>query len=141
MPTSQRTVQVCLFIVAAIGLSGGTVQMILGQPETTPRLDNLHRFMAGIYLAMGIICFWMALTVRRQGTLVYLVALGIFLGAVGRLLSISKVGLPDPAALWIGYLVPELVLPVIIAAAHWMTRQRAHPLFGDDIETAVTGLD
>src|SRR4029450_976771 len=44
---SQRIVQVCLLIVAAIALFGGAVQMVLGQPDTTPRLDNVDRFMAG----------------------------------------------------------------------------------------------
>ena len=48
MPTSQRIAQVCLYLVAAIALVGGTVQMVLGQPETTPRLDNVHRFLAGV---------------------------------------------------------------------------------------------
>lgn len=38
---SQRVVQGCLLVLAAIALSGGALQMYLGQPETTPRLDNL----------------------------------------------------------------------------------------------------
>jgi hypothetical protein len=51
MPISQRVVQVCLFLVAAIAMLGGTLQMFLGQPDTLPRLDNVHRFMAGVYLS------------------------------------------------------------------------------------------
>ena len=51
MPIPQRIVQICLFIVAAIALFGGTVQMFLGQPETTPRLDNVHRFAFGVLMA------------------------------------------------------------------------------------------
>jgi hypothetical protein len=80
MPASQRTVQICLFILAAIGLFGGCLQMSLGQPDTTPRLDNVHRFLAGIYLGCGIIALWAAVTVRRHGTLIYLLALGVSLG-------------------------------------------------------------
>ena len=118
MPTSQRIVQVCLFIVAAIAFVGGTVQMVLGQPETTPRLDNVHRFLAGVYFSVGLISFWAAWTIRRQGTLVYLLALGVFLAGCGRLLSISQVGLPTPHAVWLGYLIPELALPFVIALAH-----------------------
>lgn len=125
MPATQRIVQVCLFLVAAIALFGGTVQLLLGQPETTPRLDNVHRFMGGVYLSMGVISFWAAVTVRQQQTLVYLIAFGVLMAAVGRLLSISKVGLPEPASLWLGYLVPELVFPVIIAAAHWATGRQS----------------
>ena len=71
---SQRIVRICLFLVAAIALSGGALQLWLGQPETTPRLDNVHRFMAGVYFSTGVISLWTALTIRRQGTLVYLLA-------------------------------------------------------------------
>ncbi|MSQ55024.1 MAG: DUF4345 domain-containing protein [Betaproteobacteria bacterium] len=125
MPASQRAVQVCLFLVAAIAISGGTLQMVLGQPDTSPRLDNVHRFMAGVYFSTGLINFWAATTIRRQATLVYLLALGVFLAGIGRLVSISQVGLPEPAAVWLGYLVPELLLPVIIAVAHTATHRAA----------------
>jgi Domain of unknown function (DUF4345) len=116
---SQIVVRVCLFLVAGIAMFGGTLQLVLGQPETSPRLDNVHRFMAGAYLASGIISLWAAITIRQQGTLVYLLALGVLLAGVGRLVSISRVGMPKPAAVWLGYLVPELVLPVVIALAHY----------------------
>jgi hypothetical protein len=119
LTASQTTVQVCLFLVAAIAIFGGSLQMILGQPDTSPRLDNVHRFMAGVYLSTGVISLWAAITVRQQGTLVYLLALGVLLAGVGRLVSISKVGLPKPAAVWLGYLVPELLIPFIMAGAHY----------------------
>jgi len=125
MPTSQRVVQVCLFLVAAIAMLGGTLQMYLGQPDTSPRLDNVHRFMAGVYFSTGLINLWAAATIRRQGTLVYLLALGVLLAGVGRLVSISQVGLPEPAAVWLGYLIPELLLPVVIAVAHTATNRNA----------------
>ena len=118
MPLSQRITQVCLFLVAAIALVGGTVQMVLGQPETSARLDNVHRFMAGVYFSMGFITLWAAWTIRRQGTLVYLLALGVLLAGIGRLVSIAIVGLPSPTLVWLGYLVPELVLPFVIALSH-----------------------
>lgn len=118
LTTSQIVVQVCLFIVAAIAMIGGALQMALGQPNTAPRLDNVHRFMAGVYFSTGAINLWAAWTIAEQGTLVYLLALGVFLAGVGRLVSIAKVGVPKPAAVWLGYLVPELMLPFIIAVAH-----------------------
>lgn len=116
---SQLVVQICLFLVAAIAILGGTLQMILGQPDTKPRLDNVHRFMAGVYLSTGIINLWAAITIREQGTLVYLLALGVLFAGIGRLVSISKVGLPKPAAVWLAYLIPELTLPFIITIAHY----------------------
>ena len=118
MPFSQRVVQVCLFILAAIAMSGGTLQMYLGQPDTLPRLDNVHRFMAGVYLSTGVIALWAGITVREQDTLIYLLAFGVLMAAIGRLVSISKVGLPEPYVVWLAYLIPELVLPVIMVLAH-----------------------
>jgi hypothetical protein len=120
---SQRIVQICLFLFAAIGLVGGCLQMYLGQPETTPRLDNVHRFLAGIYFGCALISLWAAITVRQQSTLVFLLALGVFLGGVGRLISISQVGLPQPSGVWLGYLIPELVLPCIAVAAQMATNR------------------
>lgn len=117
---SQLVVRICLVLVAAIAMFGGAVQMFLGQPDTSPRLDNVHRFMAGVYFSTGVINLWAAITIRQQDTLVYLLALGVLLAGVGRLVSIGKVGLPKPTAVWLGYLIPELILPFIIAIAHYM---------------------
>jgi hypothetical protein len=119
LTVSQIVVRVCLFLVAAIAISGGVLQMVLGQPDTSPRLDNVHRFMAGVYLSTGFIALWAGITVRQQGTLVYLLALGVLLAGVGRLVSMSKVGLPKPAGVWLGYLVPELLIPFVMAGAHY----------------------
>ena len=116
---SQLVVRICLFLVAAIAMAGGTLQMVLGQPDTEPRLDNVHRFMAGVYFSTGLINLWAGITIRQQGTLIYLLAFGVLLAGCGRLLSISRVGLPKPAAVWLGYLIPELLLPFIIAGAHY----------------------
>jgi hypothetical protein len=117
---SQHIVQVCLFLVAAIAILGGSLQFYLGQPDTSPRLDNVHRFMAGVYFSTGVICLWAGITVRQQGFLVYLLALGVLLAGVGRLVSIAKVGLPSPRAVWLGYLIPELAIPFVLAGAHWL---------------------
>lgn len=119
LTVGQHIAQAGLILAAAIAIFGGSLQMYLGQPDTSPRLDNVHRFMAGVYLATGIICLWAGLTIRQQGFLVYLLALGVLLAGVGRLVSIGKVGLPKPTAVWLGYLIPELVLPFIIAGAHY----------------------
>lgn len=117
---SQIVVRACLLLVAAIAVFGGALQMYLGQPQTEPRLDNVHRFMAGVYLSTGILCLWAGVTIRNQGTLVYLLALGVLLGGIGRLVSMSRVGLPKPTAVWLGYLIPELTLPFVICSVHYL---------------------
>jgi uncharacterized protein DUF4345 len=124
MPISQRIVQACLLLFAAIALSGGALQFYLGQPETTPRLDNVHRFLAGIYFGCGLICLWAAITVRQHGTLVLLIGLAVFIAGSGRLVSMSIVGLPEPPALWLGYLVPELLMSQIMIAAQLVVNRQ-----------------
>jgi hypothetical protein len=124
MPANQRVVQICLFLLTAIALFGGTLQMSLGQPETTPRYDNLHRFMAGMYLGCGIIALWAAVTIRQQGTLIYLIALVVGIAGIGRLISMAKVGVPEPPALWIGYAAVELIFPLVIGLAHFLATRR-----------------
>ena len=125
MRGSQRVVQVCLFVIAAIAMLGGALQMFLGQQDTSPRLDNVHRFMAGVYFSTGAINLWAGITIRQQGTLVYLLALGVLLAGMGRLVSISQVGVPEPSVVWLGYLVPELLLPAVIAVAHFVAKRRS----------------
>ena len=123
LPT-QRIAQICLFLFAAIAIFGGTLQMYLGEPDTTPRLDNIHRFLAGVYLACGLICFWAAWTVQQQNTLVFLIALAGIFGATGRLISMSKVGLPEPSTPWIIYILVELVVPLIIVISQMITNKK-----------------
>ncbi len=121
---SQRITQVCIILFAAIAIFGGILQMYLGEPETSPRLDNIHRFMAGIYLTCGIISFWTAITINSQNTLIYFIALGGLLGASGRLISMQKVGIPEPSTLWLIYLSSEIILPIIIFIAHNQTNKK-----------------
>ena len=98
--------------------------MYLGEPDTTQRLDNIHRFLAGVYLACGFICFWAAWTVQQQNMLVFLIALAGILGATGRLISMSKVGLPEPSTPWIIYVLVELVVPAIIIISQMVTNRK-----------------
>ena len=121
---SQRIVQIFLFVFAAIAIFGGTLQMYLGQPDTTPRLDNIHRFMAGVYLACGFICLWTAWTVRQQNALVVLIALAGIFGATGRLISMARVGIPEPNGVWIGYVAVEIIVPVIIIFSQLTTNRK-----------------
>ena len=121
---SQRVIQVCLFLLAAIAFLGGTLQMVLGQPETTPALDNVHRFLAGIYFSMGPIAIWVAATIKRHNTLVFLLAFTALMGGIGRLISMSIVGLPDSR--FLVYLIPELSVPFIMIAAQVATNRAQH---------------
>ena len=123
---SQRIIQVCLFLLATITLFGGSLQMYLGQPETTARLDNIHRFMAGVYFSMGPIAIWTAITIRRHNTLIFFLSFSVFMAGVGRLISMSVVGLPGE--IFLIYLAPELCLPLIMFISQIIVNKKINKL-------------
>jgi hypothetical protein len=47
------------------------------------------------------------------------------LASCGRLLSIRIVGLPEPPPVWLGHLVPEMLVPMVLAAAHFTANRSA----------------
>ena len=112
---AQRIIQTCLFLLALITLYGGALQMYLGEPETTARLDNIHRFMAGVYFSMGPLAIWVAITVRKQNELIYFLSFSVFMAGLGRLISMSIVGLPSK--IFLIYLIPELIFPIIMTVS------------------------
>ncbi|MGH8798410.1 MAG: DUF4345 family protein, partial [Caldimonas sp.] len=139
MLASQLVVQVCLFIVAAIAMTGGTLQMVLGQPDTAPRLDNVHRFMAGVYFSTGVISLWAALTIREQGTLVYLLALGVLLAGSALIFQVwqGTLAIPHMTELrfgWASFLevlrqaITSFVIAVLVLAGAGLLAFLATPL-------------
>ena len=112
LSTYQLIIQICLFLLAAISLFGGALQMYLGEPETSPRLDNIHRFMAGVYFSMGPLAIWVAITIRKHNHLIFFLAFSVLMAGIGRLISMRIVGLPGE--IFLIYLIPELSLPFIM---------------------------
>ena len=109
---NRLIIQICLFLLAAISLFGVALQMYLGEPETSPRLDNIHRFMAGVYFSMGPLAIWVAITIRKHNHLIFFLAFSVLMAGIGRLISMSIVGLPSE--IFLIYLIPELSLPFIM---------------------------
>ncbi len=123
LPT-QRVVQVCLFLFAAIALSGGLRQIWLGLPGGPPRLDNNHRFLAGVLFGLGVICLWAALTIRTQGALVHAISATSVAAGIGRIVSMAQVGTPDPKLEFYSALAVELIVPVVMSLSQRATQAR-----------------
>jgi hypothetical protein len=115
---ANTIVRVCLLLVTAIALGDGLQQLVWGAPAGAADADNLHRFMAGIYIGWAPLFAWVAATIRWQGVLVYFLAVPIFLGGVGRLFSFAQHGMPSPAGVFLASALLELILPVVIIWAH-----------------------
>jgi hypothetical protein len=59
-----------------------------------------------------------AATIRWQGVLVYFLAVPIFLGGVGRLVSFARDGMPSPAGVFLASALLEFIRPIVIVWAH-----------------------
>jgi hypothetical protein len=111
-------VRVCLLLAAAIALGDGLLQLARGGPTGMAEADNAYRFVAGVYVGWVPLFAWAAATIRQQGVLVYFLAVPIFLGGVGRLVSFAQDGMPSPAATFLASAALEFILPIVIVWAH-----------------------
>ena len=126
---AETIVRVCLALATAIILAGATLQIVRGAPGGDATADHVHRFMAGVYIGWAPLFFWAAVTIRSQGVLVYFLAVPIFFGALGRVLSIAQNGLPDRPAEFLSFGALEFILAFVIVGAHSAAlRTRRMPL-------------
>ncbi|MGW3150621.1 DUF4345 domain-containing protein [Streptomyces sp. NPDC001177] len=115
---ANTIVRVCLLLAAAIALGDGLRQMAQGGPAGTADADNAHRFLAGVYVGWAPLFAWVAATIRWQGVLVYFLAVPIFLGGIGRLVSFTRHGMPSPAGVFLASALLDFVLSIVIVWAH-----------------------
>ncbi len=91
-----------------IGMSGisDPIYASLGLPAN-PLLDSNLRFFAGVWLGLGLAILWLIPKIE-QHTLLFRVIWGmIFIGGIGRIVSMLFVGLPP--APFIGFTILEIV--------------------------------
>ncbi|GAA4547137.1 DUF4345 domain-containing protein [Streptomyces collinus] len=112
---ANTIVCVCLLLATAIALGDGLQQLAQGGPADA---DNAHRFLAGVYIGWAPLFAWAAATIRRQGVLVYFLAVPIFLGGVGRLVSFGQYGIPSPEGVFLASALLEFILSIVIVWAH-----------------------
>lgn len=95
----EIALQILLSIVALICLLGGMNLLIKGagsfMPEKTatlPILDNLFRFLSGIYFSLGFLMAYVVFHFHEINNLVYFIGLVVIFSGLGRLYSRLKVG-------------------------------------------------
>lgn len=95
----ELSLQILLGMVAMICLLGGMNLLLKGTtsflPENIPRqaiLDNLFRFLSGIYIGMGILLVWVIFNISQINSLVYFLGMVVVFSGLGRLYSRIKVG-------------------------------------------------
>jgi hypothetical protein len=112
---ADTVVRVCLLLATAIALGDGLQLLAQGSPADA---DNVHRFMAGVYIGWAPLFFWTAATIHRQGALAYFLAVPIFLGGVGRLVSFAQNGIPSPVGVFLASALLDFALSIVIVRAH-----------------------
>jgi len=86
-----------------------------------PVLDSNLRFFGGLWLGLGVALVWLLPRIESESALFRAVWGAIFLGGIGRALSILLIDLP-PAA-FVGFTILELVgAPLFI---YWQSRVAA----------------
>ena len=95
----ELTLQILLGGVSLICLLGGINLLLKGAgsflPDTIttpPYLDNLFRFMSGIYLGLGFLMAWVVFNIHQTGDLIYFIGIVVAFSGLGRLYSRIKVG-------------------------------------------------
>lgn len=95
----EITLQILLSLVSLICLLGGMNLLLKGAgsflPETvdaTPVLDNLFRFLSGIYFSLGFLMAYVVLNFHQINDLIYFIGIVVVFSGIGRLYSRIKVG-------------------------------------------------
>ena len=123
---SRRILQIVTAILSIVPIATGVIGMTglsdplyaaMGLPGNG-LLDSNLRFFAGVWLGMGIAMLWLIPRIESQTALFRAIWIAIFVGGIGRLLSMVLIGLPPVP--FIGFTILEIVgAPIFIA---WQSR-------------------
>ncbi|AHI67525.1 DUF4345 domain-containing protein [Burkholderia thailandensis] len=114
---SKRILQIATAILAAVPVATGALGMMgihdplyasLGVAlPADATLDGNLRFYAGVWFGLGLGAFWTIPNIERNGVLFRALWTMIFVGGIGRLISLVSLG--APFAPFIGFTVLEIV--------------------------------
>ncbi len=99
---NKRPLQIVSAIMGTVPVITGLVQMMgihdplyasLNLPADAT-LDSNMRFLAGVWLGLGLASWWLVPRITEQTVLFRFLWLMIFLGGIGRLVSMVSVGMP-----------------------------------------------
>jgi multisubunit Na+/H+ antiporter MnhG subunit len=99
---SRRHLQIAMVVLGAVPVLTGLIGLtglddpLYARLHLTPdaTLDSNLRFYSGVWLGLGLAAWWLVPRIERETSLYRALWLMIFLGGVGRLLSLASAGLP-----------------------------------------------
>ncbi len=123
----KRILQVILAVIGLIAVITGALGVAAGittnlgdfyaisvspSIEGNIILDSNLRYFSGVWLGLGLILFWVIPSIERQKLVFRLLAGMIFIGGVGRVVSMLSFGTPSP--LFVVFSLLELFFPLLI---------------------------
>ena len=98
----RRALQIATALLALVPILTGIITMLgVSDPlyassgvPALPVLDSNLRFFGGVWLGLGLALLWLVPRIETESVLFRVVWGGIFLGGIGRLLSMVMVDLP-----------------------------------------------
>ena len=119
------TLSILLGLVALICFLGGINIMLKGAIAFLPKglepqliLDNLVRFLSGIYLGSGFLLAYATFNIEKFGNIIYFLGIIVMFSGLGRLYSLYKVG---SAGRYFNFImILEIVLGISIIVLEWL---------------------
>ena len=116
----EITLRILLGIVSLICILGGANLLIKGTSSFLPDnirpqriLDNLFRFLSGIYFGLGILMTWVVFEFHEINNLIYFIGIVVIFSGLGRLYSRIKLG---SAGKYFDFMmILEIILGITIA--------------------------
>lgn len=125
----RRALQIATAALALIPILTGIITMLgVSDPlyasssvPALPVLDSNLRFFGGLWFGLGLGLLWLVPRIESESVLYRVVWAGIFLGGIGRLLSMIMVGLPPLP--FVGFTLLEVIgAPLFV---YWQHRVAA----------------
>ncbi len=117
----ELLIQLIFGILAMICLTGGTILFIKGAGRfiqepiaPQPQLDNIFRFLSGMYFAFGFMLIWFIFHIQTTTSIIYLIGFVVFCAGFGRFYSSRKVGSPDRYHTFMMYIEMGIGLTIML---------------------------
>ena len=92
----KRALQVFLVLFSLVPLFFSVQGLLFGAEDVSPSMDSQFRFLSGIYLVLVVLLWRVIIRIEEEGTLFAFVMLALFVGGLGRVISLLDVGPPTP---------------------------------------------
>jgi hypothetical protein len=130
--THKRALQIAIAVAGLVPVGAGFAGVTLGPRfarlgdpigfSTDATLDSHFRYLSGLLLGIGLIFWSMIPTIERRGLLVRALTLIVFIGGLGRAVSLLQAGEPDTGMRWA--LLMELVVTPLLCLWQWRVERQ-----------------